>query len=196
MTFAGGLRSVLRQDPDVIMVGEIRDRETATMAIQSALTGHLVFSTLHTNDAASAVTRLMDLGIEPYLVASSVRAVLAQRLVRRVCGGCAAPHAATGDELRWLGLDGGDPAAAAGMRAGAGCGVCRRTGYRGRLGAFELLVVDETIRGLVTAQAPAGRIKQAAVAAGLRTLREDGVGKVMSGLTTIAEVERVTLEES
>jgi general secretion pathway protein E len=193
MTFAGGLRSVLRQDPDVIMVGEIRDRETATMAIQSALTGHLVFSTLHTNDAASAVTRLMDLGIEPYLVASSVRAVLAQRLVRRVCGGCATPHVPTADELQWLGLT--DPSTAAGMRVGAGCADCRRTGYRGRLGAFELLVVDEPIRGLVTSQAPAGRIKQAAMTAGLRTLREDGVDKILAGLTTIAEVERVTLEE-
>ena len=122
-----------------------------------------------------------------------MRAVLAKRLVRRVCGGCAAPHAATTDELRWLGLA-NDPAAAAGMRIGAGCAVCRRTGYRGRLGAFELLVVDEPMRGLVTSQAPSGRIKQAAVAAGMRTLREDGVGKILAGSTTIAEVERVTME--
>ena len=191
MTFAGGLRSVLRQDPDVIMIGEIRDRETATMAIQSALTGHLVFSTLHTNDAPSAVTRLLDLGIEPYLVASSVRAVLAQRLVRRICEACAAPHAPDADELRWLGVDAD---ATAGMRRGAGCPSCRQTGYRGRLGAFELLVVDESTRRLLAGRAPAGRIKAAAVAAGMRTLREDGVGKILAGQTTIAEVERVTME--
>jgi general secretion pathway protein E len=198
MTFAGGLRSVLRQDPDVIMIGEIRDRETATMAIQSALTGHLVFSTLHTNDAPSAVTRLLDLGIEPYLVASSVRAVLAQRLVRRVCPACAVPHVPDAEERRWLGVadagGGGGVDLAAGMRVGAGCENCRRTGYRGRLGAFELLVVDEPIRRLVGGRAPAGRVKAAAVAAGMRTLREDGVGKILAGQTTIAEVERVTME--
>ncbi|QOV92352.1 Flp pilus assembly complex ATPase component TadA [Humisphaera borealis] len=191
MTFASGLRSVLRQDPDVIMVGEIRDRETASMAIQSALTGHLVFSTLHTNDAPSAVTRLMDLGIEPYLVASSLRAVLAQRLVRRICGGCAARAKPTAAGLRWLGVDASQTA---GMRRGRGCDACRRTGYRGRFGMFELLVVDEPIRRLITTQADAGRIKDAAIAAGMRTLREDGVAKVLAGVTTIGEVERVTLE--
>src|SRR5439155_4934786 len=155
MTFAGGLRSVLRQDPDVIMVGEIRDRETATMAIQSALTGHLVLSTLHTNDAASAVTRLLDLGIEPYLVASSVLAVLAQRLVRRICPACARPYVPTASELRWLGVD---ASRATKMRSGAGCESCRHTGYRGRLGTFELIIVDEPIRRLIQARTAASEI--------------------------------------
>src|SRR5262249_43546762 len=136
MTFASGLRSVLRQDPDVIMVGEIRDRETATMAIQSALTGHLVFSTLHTNDAASAVTRLLGLGIEPSLVASSLVGVLAERLVRRICSQCALHSAATPSELRWLGVT---RERADNLKLGKGCVACRATGYRGRVGTFELI---------------------------------------------------------
>jgi general secretion pathway protein E len=191
MTFASGLRSVLRQDPDVIMVGEIRDRETATMAIQSALTGHLVFSTLHTNDAASAVTRLLDLGIEPYLVASSVLAVLAQRLVRRVCRECAQAYTPGLSELRWLDA-GAEPAA--GMRIAAGCAGCRHTGYRGRQGIFELLVVDEPIRRLIQSRATASEIKSAARRAGARTLREDGIEKILAGITTTSEVERVTAD--
>ncbi len=190
MTFASGLRSVLRQDPDVIMVGEIRDLETATMAIQSSLTGHLVFSTLHTNDAATAVTRLLDLGIEPYLVASSVIGVLAQRLVRRVCEACAQPHPPTPSELAWLGVSADGVAR---MRVGAGCAGCRRTGYRGRVGAFELLVLDEPVRRLVQSRATASEIKEAARRAGSKSLRDDGIAKVLAGLTTIAEVERVTL---
>jgi general secretion pathway protein E len=191
MTFASGLRSVLRQDPDVIMVGEIRDRETATMAIQSSLTGHLVFSTLHTNDAASAVTRLLDLGIEPYLVASSVVGVLAQRLVRRVCPECAQPYTPDAAELEWLGVSIGD---ARGMKKGRGCPACRNTGYRGRLGTFELLNIDERVRRLIQARATAAEIKEAGVAgAGMRTLRDDGVAKVLAGVTTTSEVERVTM---
>ena len=190
MTFASGLRSVLRQDPDVIMVGEIRDRETATMAIQSSLTGHLVFSTLHTNDAASAVTRLLDLGIEPYLVASSVVAVLAQRLVRRVCPSCSTPYDPTPEDLRWLGVA---RQSATNMRVGPGCPACRKTGYKGRLGTFELLVVDESIRRLIQARETASTIKEAAVRAGTRTLRDDGVSKILSGQTTIPEVDRVTM---
>ena len=188
MTFAKGLRSVLRQDPDVIMVGEIRDLETATMAIQSSLTGHLVFSTLHTNDAATAVTRLLDLGIEPYLVASSLMGVLAQRLVRRVCPDCSRPHPATPADLRWLGASHAD-----GMRVGPGCPACRQTGYRGRLGAFELLALDDDLRRLIGDRATAGQLKAAAVRHGTRTLRDDGVEKVLAGQTTIAEVERVTV---
>jgi general secretion pathway protein E len=191
MTFASGLRSVLRQDPDVIMVGEIRDRETATMAIQSSLTGHVVFSTLHTNDAASAVTRLLDLNIEPYLVASSVVGVLAQRLVRLVCPACARPYAPHRAELEWLDVAADD---AAKMRQGAGCDACRGTGYRGRQGTFELLVVDDEIRRLISARVTAVEIKAAAVAAGTRTLRDDGIRKILAGATTISEVERVTLE--
>jgi general secretion pathway protein E len=189
MTFASGLRSVLRQDPDVIMVGEIRDRETATMAIQSSLTGHLVFSTLHTNDAASAVTRLLDLGIEPYLVASSVVGVLAQRLVRRVCGECARAHRADGVELEWLGVA---EEKTRRMRAGAGCAACRNTGLRGRVGIFELLRMDERVRGLIQGRATAVEIKEAAVAGGMRTLRDEGAAKVLAGVTTTSEVERVT----
>jgi general secretion pathway protein E len=189
MTFASGLRSVLRQDPDVIMVGEIRDRDTATMAIQSSLTGHLVFSTLHTNDAASAVTRLLDLGIEPYLVASSVVGVLAQRLVRRVCPECGAPYRPDAAEMDWL----NSPAQqTAGMRRGAGCAACRNTGFRGRVGMFELLKMDEGVRRLIQNRATAAEIRDAAVAASMRTLREDGVAKVLAGVTTTSEVERVT----
>ncbi len=191
MTFASGLRSVLRQDPDVIMVGEIRDCETATMAIQSSLTGHLVFSTLHTNDAASAVTRLLDLGIEPYLVASSVMGVLAQRLVRRMCPDCAQPYRPTKSELDWLGVD---ESAAGQMRQGAGCGACRGTGYRGRLGTFELLIIDDAVRRHISDRATATEIRDAAVAAGTRTLRDDGIAKILAGLTTMSEVERVTSE--
>jgi general secretion pathway protein E len=180
---------VLRQDPDVIMVGEIRDHETATMAIQSSLTGHLVFSTLHTNDAASTVTRLLDLGIEPYLVASSVVGVMAQRLVRRVCASCAAPHVPDAAELAWLDV----PASqTSGMRVGKGCPACRGTGYKGRVGTFELLTLDERVRQLIQQRATAAEIKDAAIAAGMRTLREDGVAKVLAGQTTTAEVERVT----
>lgn len=191
MTFASGLRSVLRQDPDIIMVGEIRDHETAVMAIQSALTGHLVFSTLHTNDSASAVTRLLDLGIEPYLVASSVAGVMAQRLVRKVCSRCAEPGGVTNEQLERLGYhaDTADPTQ---VRQGTGCNNCRQTGYRGRVGLFELLRVDDTIRGLIQRREPAGPIKDAAVAAGMRTLRNDGLNKVLRGLTTPEEVVRVT----
>ncbi|MGB7157816.1 MAG: ATPase, T2SS/T4P/T4SS family [Tepidisphaeraceae bacterium] len=191
MTFASGLRSVLRQDPDVIMVGEIRDHETATMAIQSSLTGHLVFSTLHTNDAASAVTRLLDLGIESYLVASSLVAVLAQRLVRRVCADCATPYRPTEAERLWLGVDAEN---ARGLKVGAGCANCRGTGYRGRLGIFELLVLDDALRRLVGSRATAAEMKDAAKIAGMRLLREDGVRKVLAGVTTIPEVERVTMQ--
>ena len=191
MTFASGLRSVLRQDPDVIMVGEVRDRETATMAIQSSLTGHLVFSTLHTNDAASAMTRLLDLGIEPYLVASSVMGVLAQRLVRTVCGGCAREYSPSDAEARWLGVSRAD---AAGMHRGAGCAACRGTGYRGRVGTFELLLVDDAVRSLIQSRATAAAIKESAVAGGTRTLRDDGIQKVLAGVTTVEEVERVTVQ--
>jgi general secretion pathway protein E len=191
MTFASGLRSVLRQDPDVIMVGEIRDRDTATMAIQSALTGHLVFSTLHTNDAASAVTRLLDLGIEPYLVASSLVAVLAQRLVRRVCADCGKEYAPTASELRWLGVD---ASRASNLRLGAGCAVCRHTGYRGRLGTFEMIVIDEGIRRLIQSRATASEIRDAAIRSGTRLLRDDGIEKILAGITTTSEVERVTAQ--
>ena len=164
LTFATGLRAILRQDPDVILVGEIRDRETADIALQAALTGHLVFATLHTNDAASAVTRLLDMGVEPYLIASSVAAILAQRLVRTVCTTCGGP----------------------------GCAACRRTGYRGRTGIHELLLVDDPIRHQVLGRVDARAIRASAIAAGMRTLREDGDDKAARGITTTTEVARVT----
>lgn len=170
MTFASGLRSVLRQDPDIIMLGEIRDEETAVMAVQSALTGHLVFSTLHTNDAASAITRMLDLGIESYLVSSSLLAVLAQRLVRRVCKEC-----------------GGEA---------VGCGHCRQTGYRGREGIYELLVIDDDIRGLVQRQSNASEIRGLAMGKGMKLLSQSGAEKVAAGLTTAEEINRVTMRAS
>jgi general secretion pathway protein E len=192
MTFASGLRHVLRQDPDIVMIGEIRDHETAVMAIQAALTGHLVFSTLHTNDAASAVTRLLDLGIEPYLVSSSLVGVLAQRLVRRVCPHCARPYVPQPAELQALHFQPTGEELAH-MRKGAGCESCRETGYQGRLGCFELLTVDDRVRGLVQSQETASAINQAAVASGMHSLCEDGLAKVAQGLTTIEEVTRVAM---
>jgi general secretion pathway protein E len=197
MTFASGLRSVLRQDPDIIMIGEIRDRETAVMAIQSALTGHLVFSTLHTNDAAGAVARLLDLGIEPYLLASSLVGVVAQRLLRRVCPDCVQPGPA--DDLARLFEDGADvPALGDKDRivTTAGCAACRQTGYRGRLGIFELLLVDDAVRRKIQATATAAEINAAARADGMVSLREDGVAKVRAGVTTVDEVLRVTMRAS
>ncbi len=193
LTFAAGLRSILRQDPDVIMIGEIRDRETAEIAIHASLTGHLVFSTLHTNDAASAATRLIDMGIEPFLIASSVVAVVAQRLIRRVCAQCRRPYQPLDEELARLGLDlsNGRPT----FYRGAGCPACAQTGYRGRSGIYELLVVDDEVRRLIGAKADASAIKQAALARGLRTLKEEGAAKVLAGLSTTEEVMRITQQE-
>ncbi len=191
MTFASGLRHVLRQDPDIIMVGEIRDHETAVMAIQSALTGHLVLSTLHTNDAASAITRLLDLGIEPYLVASSVVGVLAQRLVRRVCANCVTPGSIDVDDLVRLGVDLNNHIDMQ-SSSGRGCPACRQTGFRGRIGIFEMLAIDEQVRALITERATADRIRNQAVSAGMRSLRDDGMQKINTGITTVDEVLRVT----
>jgi general secretion pathway protein E len=193
LTFAAGLRSILRQDPDVVMVGEIRDRDTAEIASQASLTGHLVFSTLHTNDAASAVTRLIDMGIEPFLVASSVNTILAQRLVRRICPHCAEPFEAPAASLARLGV-GVDAAATGRLRHGRGCNKCFASGYHGRIAIYEILRVTDDIRHLVMENAEASRIKATAVAAGMRTLRQDGAAKVLAGVTTIEEVLRVTNE--
>ena len=189
MTFASGLRSVLRQDPDIIMVGEIRDHETAVMAIQASLTGHLVFSTLHTNDAASAVTRLLDLGIEPYLVASSLVASLAQRLVRRICRECKAalPSHEARDQIQQLRPD----SQRSDLFRGGGCSECRGTGYRGRLGLFELLIIDNRCREIVQARGNASQIRAAALAAGMTLLRNDGLDRALDGQTTIDEILRV-----
>jgi general secretion pathway protein E len=195
LTFASGLRSILRQDPDVIMVGEIRDVETATIAIQAALTGHLVFSTLHTNDSCGAVTRLLDMGIEPFLVSSSVMAVMAQRLVRRVCPSCREAYAPTLEEIRQLGLSADRFEGHTVFRTGAGCQECKRTGYRGRTGIHELLVVDDDIRALVMKNADAASIRRAATAKGMSTLREDGADKLLAGVTTVDEILRVTQED-
>jgi general secretion pathway protein E len=191
LTFAAGLRAVLRQDPDVILVGEMRDRETVEIALQAALTGHLVLSTLHTNDAAGAVTRLLDMAIEPFLISSSVLAVLAQRLVRRVCDGCAITGPPSEEERRALG-----PGARGVLRhAGAGCPACRGTGYRGRTGIHELLLVDDRVRALVMARADAAAVRRQASANGMSTLREDGFAKAAAGVTTVAEAMRVTQDD-
>jgi general secretion pathway protein E len=195
MTFASGLRNVLRQDPDIIMVGEIRDHETATMAIQSALTGHLVFSTLHTNDAASAVTRLLDLGIEPYLVASSLVGVLAQRLVRKVCSQCGQATPLSAEEALSLQL-GPSRLESAQPQRGKGCPRCMSTGYRGRVGVFECLSVDDALRQIIHDRRPVSAIKTHAIARGMKTLHDDGVTKVLAGLTTSDEVLRVTSRAS
>ena len=198
MTFATSLRHVLRQDPDVIMVGEVRDIETARMAIQSSLTGHLVFSTLHTNDSAGAVSRLLDLGVEPYLVSSSLIAIMAQRLVRKVCPNCKEEYEPTEHELRELGLlssaativntTNGDGK----FFMGAGCDRCFQTGYRGRTGIYELMMINAEIQDLIYKRESAGTIKKLALNAGLQTLRMDGARKVVDGVTTVAEILRVT----
>jgi len=195
LTFASGLRSILRQDPDVIMVGEIRDLETAEIAIQAALTGHLVFSTLHTNDSFGAMTRLLDMGIEPFLVSSSVIAVMAQRLVRRVCPSCREEYQPSREELEELGIGPQRLIGRTVYKPGAGCAQCKRTGYRGRSGIHELLVVDDEIRGLVMKHGDAATIRRAATARGMNTLRDDGADKVVEGLTTIEEILRVTQED-
>ncbi|MGQ0666220.1 MAG: type II secretion system ATPase GspE [Nitrospiraceae bacterium] len=192
LSFAAGLRSILRQDPDVIMIGEIRDRETAEIAIHASLTGHLVFSTLHTNDAASAATRLIDMGIEPFLVASSVVAVLAQRLLRKICPDCKQPYKPSAEELSRLDLA---PRASATLYRGTGCASCSQTGYRGRTGIFELMVLDDEIRRLIGAKADSTAIKQAAIARGMITLKQEGAAKVLQGQTSLEEVMRITQQE-
>jgi len=194
LTFAVGLRHILRQDPNVIMVGEVRDLETAEIAIRAALTGHLVFSTLHTNDAPSAFTRLIDMGIEPFLVASSVEAVMAQRLVRTICPHCQAEQTVDHAYLRRVGFPEAEIAAARFWK-GAGCERCRDLGYQGRTGIHELLLVTDTIRPLVMNRAPASTLAARAMEGGMRTLRQDGWRKVKAGVTTLEEVLRVTQTE-
>jgi len=182
VTFAAGLRSILRQDPDVIMVGEIRDLETVDIAVQAALTGHLVFSTLHTNDAAGTISRLLDMGAEPFLVSSSVIGILAQRLVRAVCPKCKEPHKETEDGKEYT------------YYRSKGCGYCKNTGFHGRLGIFELMVIDDKIRKLISTKASSEEIRKAAQEAGMRTLREDGLARARTGITTLEEVMRVSIE--
>lgn len=188
-TFASGLRSILRQDPDIIMVGEIRDLKTAEIATQASLTGHLVLSTLHTNDAPSAITRLIDIGVEPFLVSSSLIGILAQRLVRKICPHCKEAYKPSSLELSYFNEK---PEV---LYRGKGCDRCRKTGYLGRTGIFELLIIDNEIRSMVTEKIDAQKIKTFAVSKGIKTLRMDGLNKVLEGTTTLEEVLRVTQKD-
>jgi len=193
LSFSMALRSILRQAPNIIMLGEIRDLETASIAINASLTGHLVFSTLHTNDAPSAVTRLIDIGVKPFLVASSTRALMAQRLVRKICRRCAAPYTPTDTELRSLNMDPANIPAGATFMMGKGCNECNGGGYRGRFGVFEIFVIDDEARKLIYDRVPSSVLRSRAREMGMRTLREDGVRKVLAGLTTAEEVVRATV---
>lgn len=195
LSFANGLRSILRQDPDVILVGEIRDRETADIAIHASLTGHLVFSTLHTNDSASAITRLIDMEIEPFLVASSLMAVVAQRLLRLLCNSCKESYNPSDEELKKIGLNRADLQDGIVYRA-KGCDRCFDMGYTGRSAIFEMLLIDDEIRNLTLGKVDSGQIKRNAIEHGMTTLRMDGAGHVLRGLTSIDEVMRVTEKES
>jgi type IV pilus assembly protein PilB len=195
MTFSRGLRSILRQDPDVVLVGEVRDPETAKLALEASLTGHMVLTTLHTNSAPAALTRLVDMGVEPFLVASSLSLVVAQRLVRRVCDGCAAPYTPAGRIMTLLGIDEADLALAT-PRRGAGCSDCGGTGYRGRLGVFEVLPVTASMRQVLMSTPTEGAVAAAALSEGMQTLRASAIGKAASGLTTYEEVLRVTQVDS
>jgi general secretion pathway protein E len=190
LTFASGLRSILRQDPDVIMVGEIRDMETAEIAIQASLTGHLVLSTLHTNDAPSAVIRLIDMGVEPFLVSSSVAGILAQRLVRVICPLCKESYMPSSTELSYF-----NEPLPAGLWRGRGCEKCKGSGYTGRTGIFELLVPDNAMRQMIAEKADAQGIREAAAKKGMRPLRADGLDKASAGITTLEEVLRVTQKD-
>ena len=191
LTFASGLRSIVRQDPDVILVGEIRDTETAEIAIQSALTGHLVFSTLHTNDSAGAITRLRDMGIEPFLIASSVNAILAQRLIRIICEHCKEEYTPAPEMLERIGL-GGEEYRDRKVCRGRGCAKCHSTGFKGRRGIFELLHMTQEMKALVLKTSDANQIRNRAIENGMVTLQQDGAQKVLEGLTTIEEVYRVS----
>ncbi|HTV75595.1 MAG TPA: ATPase, T2SS/T4P/T4SS family, partial [Candidatus Baltobacteraceae bacterium] len=192
LTFAIALRSILRQAPNVVMIGEIRDLETASIAINASLTGHLVFSTLHTNDAPGAVTRLVDIGVKPFLVASSTRCLMAQRLVRKVCKKCNEPYQPTESEMRVLGIT-PENLKTANVQKGRGCANCNNTGNRGRFGIFEIFVIDDEARKLIYDQAPTSVLRARAREMGMRTLREDGIRKVLAGLTTPDEVIRATV---
>jgi type IV pilus assembly protein PilB len=192
MTFAAALRSILRCDPDIVMVGEVRDRETALIAIESALTGHLVLSTLHTNDAPGALSRLTEMGIEPFLTSSAVDAVLAQRLARRLCSQCKEPYAATKEMLRKNDFppevcDRDDVV----LHRAKGCSRCNNTGYKGRLGLYEVMIVSEAIRRLTVERKSADEIGRVAAAEGMKSLREDGIDKVLQGMTSVEEIARV-----
>jgi type IV pilus assembly protein PilB len=191
LTFAAALKAFLRQDPNIIMVGEIRDIETASIAVKAALTGHLVLSTLHTNDAPSAIGRMLDMGIEPFLVASSVNLILAQRLVRRICSGCKRPLDLDEEVARELQLDLAEGRAAQ-LSEGAGCVDCNSNGYRGRQGVYEVMTMTPRLRELTLDRASAGEIKKAAIEEGMLTLRRDGLEKLKRGVTTVEEILKET----
>ncbi len=194
MTFAAALRAMLRQAPNIIMIGEIRDAETANIAINASLTGHLVFSTLHTNDAPSAIARLADIGVKPFLIASAVRAILAQRLVRKLCPICKAPGVLTDKEMRALSLDASRVTEAT-IFGPVGCEKCRGNGYKGRMGIFELFLVDDEVRGMINTGLTTTQLRRRARELGMRTLREDGIRKVLSGLTSASEVVHATMSD-
>ncbi len=195
MTFAAALRAMLRQAPNIIMLGEIRDLETASIAIQASLTGHLVFSTLHTNDAPSAVARLADIGIKPFLIATAVRAIEAQRLVRKLCGDCKTVSSLSDRELRSLGLDAAQ-AADATIMGPAGCGKCRQLGFRGRMSLVEIFKIDDEVRTMINKQLTTPQLRKRARELGMRTMREDGIRKVLSGMTSADEVIEATMSDS
>ena len=187
LTFANGLRSILRQDPDIIMVGEIRDKETVDVAMQAALTGHLVFATLHTNDAPSAVARLIDMGVEPFLISSSTIGIIAQRLVRLICDHCRESYLPSKDVLKGLDIKPGTE-----FYRGKGCGQCKGTGFMGRTGIFEVLTINEEIRKMIETRRSADEIKKRSIELGMKTLREDGLVKAQKGFTSLEEVLRLT----
>ncbi len=195
LDFSAALRSILRQAPNIVMIGEIRDHETADIAMEAALTGHLVFSTLHTNDAPSAVTRLLDIGVKPFLVASALRAAMAQRLVRAICDKCRAEYVPTDRELKMLGMLSKN-ATTSKMFKGTGCSVCSQSGYKGRKGIFEIFQIDDTIQRLIFDHSPATVLRARAREMGMRTLREDGMLKGSSGMTTLEEVLRATMGDA
>lgn len=195
LTFSAALRSILRQAPNIIMIGEIRDLETAEIAVNASLTGHLVFSTLHTNDAPSAVTRMIDIGVKPFLVASSTRGIMAQRLVRKVCASCKEEYRPTDNELRMLGPYAEQVREAALLR-GKGCNACSHTGYKGRWGIFEIFVINDEVQHMIYEQVTASELRRKARELGMRTLREDGLRKAVAGMTTLQEVLRVTMGDS
>ncbi len=194
LTFANGLRSILRQDPDIVLVGEIRDKETAEIAVQASLTGHLVFSTLHTNDSAGGITRLIDMGIEPFLVSSSVVAIIAQRLVRTICPVCKTAYRPNDEELMEIGIT-RDLLHDDAVYKGKGCVNCVNTGFKGRTGIYEIMIIDDEIRSMITKGVDSSMIKHAAINKGMTTLKEDGIKKIVGGVTTIKEILRVTQDE-
>jgi type IV pilus assembly protein PilB len=195
MTFPAALRAMLRQAPNVIMIGEIRDAETANIAINASLTGHLVFSTLHTNDAPGAVARLVDIGVQPFLVSSAVRAMMAQRLVRKICPNCREPYEMLESEIRSLGIDPSQLSDAA-VQKGRGCDRCKHLGYKGRAGIFEIFTVDDEVRHMINSKSTTVELRKRAREMGMRTLREDGIRKVLSGMTTAEEVISATMSDA